>query len=92
MASLTDWPRVRCDDIVAYTYRADLLCPSCALWAVQPGCVAIKVELTLDDIARRKGIDRYDESSFDSSVFPKVVFRDQLDAEHRHCDDCGEEL
>lgn len=78
---------------MAYTYRAEVLCPACVLGALRAAVPApAGTENALDDMAKAYGIDRYDESSFDSGTFPKVVFRDHLDAEHARCGDCGEEL
>ncbi len=43
------------------------------------------VETALDFIAKLQGIDRYDEATYDSEDFPKVVFRDQVEDD----DVCG---
>jgi hypothetical protein len=86
---------MRQDDIVAYVYRAEELCPQCTLKAVARDryIPASAVEWALDAIAEGLRIDRTDESSFDSEVFPKVVFRDHLEECHDpRCDDCGEAL
>lgn len=86
-------------DIVAYTYQAETLCPSCtvASYTELPiQMVDVNVEQYLDDAARLFGIDRMDERSFDSSEFPKVVFASQVDGYERFedaaCMGCGEEL
>jgi hypothetical protein len=78
---------VRPDDIVGYTYRADLYCPGCIIkqlptgpggafdgWALAPG-VRMSTEANLTEIAVAFGFDRGDESTFDSGEFPKVLFR-----------------
>jgi hypothetical protein len=74
-------------DIVGYTYRADyiyrteLYCPGCILAVVNGLTVdhaADTAERDLDVLAAEHGIDRYDESTFDSGDFPKVVTRDML--------------
>lgn len=51
----------------------------------------IKEEKILDYLAERDLIDRYDEHSFDSQDFPKVVFESQLDTTE-YCGECREEL
>jgi len=71
-------------DIVGYTYAADLYCCECVLRAVGTTGAEVSeryVEPTLDQLAQKLGIDRHDESSFDSGDFPKVVFRDMLESE-----------
>jgi hypothetical protein len=74
-------------DIVAYQYKGDLWAPEYIVGQLtaNPGDghhgtrpSESPVEPHLDLLARIKGIDRYDESSFDSDEFPKVVFRDQI--------------
>ena len=87
-------------DIVGYTWQADLLCPTCVpKHFPYTGATAEEV---LDNGATWEGVDRTDESSFDSStfgdwgepndlVFPKVVFRSMLDGTEA-CGDCGETL
>jgi hypothetical protein len=71
---------------VAYTYDADLLCPSCVITALPTGPGArfdgwkdmsvppMSAEANLTELAVAFGIDRTNEDSFDSSEFPKVVF------------------
>lgn len=83
------------DKVVAYVYRAEIVCPSC-----------IKVNLLgenkhekkkadedsewlLDMIAEKAGIDRSDEYSFDSDAFPKVVFNSDSDFGEESCSVCG---
>ena len=75
-------------DIVAYTYKGDNWAPEYIVGQLttNPGDMAHGTrpsesdpEPHLDLIARIHGIDRHDESSFDSDDFPKVVFRDQLE-------------
>lgn len=87
-------------DIVGYTYRASLYCGTCVVdalptgegekfdgWKVAEG-VTISTENNLAEIAEAFGIDRMDESSFDSEDFPKVVFRDSCEDEET-CEECG---
>jgi hypothetical protein len=81
----------RSDDVVAYTYKADVMCPSCMLKAVPtPNPATHSAESALDILAKETGIDRYDENTFDSDEFPKVVFRDQLTNEV--CGECGKRI
>lgn len=97
----------RPDDLVAYTYQADLYCPRCILRAFhgsptgKPPIFGMTIEQHLDMVARMRGIDRSDETTFDSSEFPKPVFRSDvsspgslrgLDTEYDRCGSCGEVL
>lgn len=76
-------------DIVAYQYKGDLWAPEYIVGQLttNPGHVGHgeqpmdteNLEAHLNLLARIKGIDRHDESSYDSDEFPKVVFRDQLE-------------
>jgi hypothetical protein len=90
-------------DIMGYAYRTDLYCPGCIVdqlptgpgeafdgWALVPPAT-MSTEANLDEIAAAFGIDRYDERTYDSGDFPKVVFRDQLENDER-CGNCGGEL
>lgn len=83
-------------DIVAYTYNADLYCPHCiegiALKEMGGAFLAYtNPEERLDRWAEKLGIDRQDETTYDSGDFPKVVFRDMLDGTE-HCGRCHNEL
>ena len=84
-------------DIVGYTFRADLYCPGCTLRVLhgsptgEPPIAAMSYEMHLDIVARLWGVDRYDETSYDSGEFPKVAFRDMTTSGDR-CGRCGEEL
>lgn len=95
---------MRLDTIVAYTFRAENLCPTCLLaalptgpgeafdgWALAPGVEPMSVEDNLDEIAAAFGIDRMDEYSFDSDDFPKVVFAGSVEEDER-CTRCDSEL
>ena len=68
-------------DIVGYIFNAEKLCAHCVAKMYQkvPAVTVRQVEVCLDGEANYLGIDRYDESSFDSNDFPKVIFRDQAD-------------
>lgn len=88
-------------DIVGYTWQADEFCPPCiAKMFPYQGATA---EDILSNGADWEGVDRNDESTFDSAsmgdygepndlVFPKVIFRDHLDSQTRHCGGCHEVL
>ena len=70
---------MRTDTIVGYSFRADIYCPEHIVPALGRGTMpAYAAEEELDAIAAETGIDRGDESSFDSDDFPKVAFRDQV--------------
>lgn len=81
-------------DIVAYTFKADIICPACITKETNPTATPSiwnSVEDMLDATASSQGIDRYDERSYDSGTFPKVVFADMIeDAEY--CGDCHERI
>jgi hypothetical protein len=85
----------RPDDLVAYTYAADLYCPSCILRAFHgsptglPPIAGMSIEQHLDVLARLRGVDPSDERSFDSGDFPKLVRRSELTA-CEHCDGDGD--
>ena len=76
------------DEIVAYTYQADIYCPECVLEvmdyqnAIPPNKNTNSVEDYLDEIASDPSypINRSDESTFDSDIFPKVVLDCQLES------------
>jgi len=72
-------------DTIGYTYRADHYCPDCIGPAMtphgsnRPGLVQRHgTEHTLDQLADAAGIDRGDESTFDSGDFPKIDSADTL--------------
>ncbi len=81
-------------DIVAYLYRAELVCEHCADSA-QSGPFAYgdlpRVEDRLNACASARGIDRMDERTFDSDEFPKMVFASDVDDNER-CSVCGGEF
>ena len=85
------------DNIVAYTYQAETLCPTCTNKALsgehyQEPTGRVNMENVLDFTAPFFGItNRHDERTFDSGDFPKVVFSHQVERPER-CDHCGEEL
>lgn len=83
--------------IIGYTYNAGVYCATCILNELsnrgdlldaQP--VGFDAEVYLHRAAESIGIDRMDESSFDSGDFPKVIFADQDDDDY--CGRCGDKL
>lgn len=90
-------PYRRADEIAAYTYRAELLCPSCLIEAMiaigdaSPAARDMPAEDVLDQCAGANAIDRDNETKFDSAEFPKVVFLDQL-GDSATCDACRSKL
>jgi hypothetical protein len=81
------------DAIVGYTYQADNHCPPCiwSMFARQASQDDHDTEAVLDTVARARGIDRYDERSFDSGDFPKVIFSSQLE-DIENCGSCHDKL
>ena len=90
---------VRSDEIVGYTYQAELLCPGCTAEAFLKTRTVkdyvredlSRVEEMLDFFAKAEGIDREDLYSYDSDDFPKPLLACQANG-HECCDECGGEL
>ncbi|UOW93383.1 hypothetical protein SEA_LABELLE_57 [Mycobacterium phage Labelle] len=83
--------------IVGYTFQAEILCGTCAVQKfltveIDPGSTVSSdtVERFFDILALWRGIDRYEEESFDSSEFPKVVL--SCTEHDEKCHNCNEEL
>ncbi len=87
-------------DIVGYALNADIYCAPCT--ARMYPYAGVTAEQVLDNAAQWEGVNREDESSFDSSnsgdwgepnplVFPKVIFESQR-TEGDRCGSCGESL
>lgn len=96
-------PYGRSDAIVGYTFAADNYCPGCVVtqlptgpgqaydgWALAAGAAPMTVEDNLTEIAEAFGIDRFDERTYDSGEFPKVIFADSVEGDR--CGGCGEFL
>jgi hypothetical protein len=85
-------------EIVGYTYSADMYCPACIVAELvrrgeaNPYHDTFQTEAALDSLAIDQDIDRYDEYTFNSDDFPKVVSRSQEDGYCTHCGRCGEPL
>jgi len=88
--------------IVGYTFNADTYHPSCLTlptgpdeafdgWDLADG-VRMSTEDNLNEIAYAFGINRADESSFDSGDFPKVIFACQVESDDETCGACGAPL
>lgn len=86
-------------EIVAYTYQADIYCPECILEVMDArqyrgslGGDMVEVEDNLNEIASDPSypIDRDHEYTFDSDIFPKVVFSHML--ENDYCAGCDSRL
>ncbi len=80
-------------DVVAYTFHADIYCPEHCLERLlkDEGLEGHGLSLIPTEAIERLGVSRfggekYDdgEHNWDSDEFPKVVFRDQLEA-GEHC-------
>lgn len=82
--------------ITAYTYRADTYCPTCLIETMiargeaSPAARDMPTEEVLDQVAEANGIDRYNEHTFDTDAFPKVIFGVEDDG--LECGMCGEEI
>jgi len=83
-------------NIVGYDYRASRYCPThlierlVADGVASPAAVDMNEEDVLDQVAGANGIDRNNESTFDSGDFPKVLL--SLHTERDACETCGEVL
>lgn len=91
---------LKADAIVGYTYDAENLCPHCTIDSMvsdQSEIPGKSIEEKLDYIAsiganpRGEVINRHDENSFDSGVFPKVIFASMVE-DNEQCYHCGERL
>jgi hypothetical protein len=87
--------------VVGYTYMADIWCPDCIVEEVCkqnnihpiPFYNRLDIEAILDDLAKMMPdkFDRYDEHTFDSDEFPKVVFSNSMEG-FEYCCCCHGEL
>lgn len=77
----------RSDDIVGYTYRAENYTPAGLIERMvrdgnlSPAARDMSAEDVLDQHAGACAIDRYEEHTFDSNEFPKVIFVYHMAAE-----------
>lgn len=86
------------DSVVAYVYRAEIVCPKClrrSLYNEKKISIEMKTfapEDILDSIAEELGLNRYDEYSFDSDYFPKVIFSTDAEFGYDECHKCGKSV
>ena len=72
-------------EIVGYTYQAEIWTPAdliedmIATGELSPGARGMSSESVLDMYAEIRMIDRYDERSYDSDQFPKVIFSSDVE-------------
>lgn len=83
-------------EIVAYTYNAENWTPAGLIevgiregW-LAPAARDMAPEDVLDQAQHAEGVDRYDERSFDSGDFPKVIFADSLNDDELFRNENGE--
>lgn len=81
---------IKSHTIVGYMFQANQFCGRC-IGGQLPTGPGETPEENLNEIAAAFGIDRGDESSFDSDEFPKVIRADQVRDDDR-CGACGELL
>lgn len=85
-------------DIVGYTFNADNYHGNCLISGMvlarelSPAALSMRNEDVLDQHAGALAIDRTDESSFDSSEFPKVIFQSMVESDDDVCGHCGNPL
>ena len=70
-------PYRRSDEIAAYTYQADIYCPACLIEAMiadgiaAPAARDMPTDDVLEQCAGALAIDRDDDTTYDTSEFPK---------------------
>lgn len=69
---------MRIDALVAYVFQAEVLCPDCLKEKLGHSS-SVDIETVLDAAAAAKGLDREDETTFDSDDFPKVLLYPEVD-------------
>lgn len=88
---------------VAYTYKAEHLCPNCTIEALKADGLAQlyddSSEETIRLLANRAGIDYSSPFTYNSDDFPKWILASDLDCdsdddgtEHPQCDGCRASL
>ncbi|OEJ61076.1 hypothetical protein BGM19_26750 [Streptomyces agglomeratus] len=79
--------------ISAYFYGEELVCRRCVRDIVVPfyriADVGRSTENILNEVAATHGIDRQDESSFNSHEFPKTVYASEIITGDDACFVCG---
>ncbi|MFN3256879.1 MAG: hypothetical protein ACE37B_14425 [Ilumatobacter sp.] len=77
-------PYRRSDEITAYTYQADIYCPACLIETLiadgiaAPAARDMPTDDVLEQCADALAINRDDDTTYDTSEFPKPVFLDWL--------------
>jgi hypothetical protein len=90
-------PYRRSDDIAAYTYQADIYCPACLIETMiadgiaAPAARDMPTDDVLEQCAGALAINRADETTYDTSEFPKPVFLDWLTPDDT-CTSCHQPL
>lgn len=87
---------MRGSGIIAYSYRAENLCPACTIGALNENTptgtefdyLTDSVEEWLKQRAVELRIDYGDPHSYDSAAFPKPIFSTQAE-EAEKCGGCG---
>ena len=85
--------------IAGYQYQVEHLCPACTINRVSGNSTAavefdndvLVIENWLRLNAAEQGIDYYDENTYDSSDYPKMIFSHQVES-GECCGECGEKL
>lgn len=87
--------------IVGFTFQAEQFCLDCIYTFAFDSAMNVKADDlsdALDARAKEMGINRSDETSFDSSVFPKIIRGEWCQAEDTEerpadrCDGCSAPL
>ncbi|QXN74021.1 hypothetical protein SEA_ALUMINUMJESUS_95 [Microbacterium phage AluminumJesus] len=83
-------------EVVAYTYNAENWTPAGVVevgiregW-LAPAARDMVTEEVLDQAQHQFGIDRYDEGTFDSGIFPKVIFQTDINPDELFRNEHGE--
>lgn len=83
-------------NVVAYTYQAENWTPLGLIeigirqfW-LAPAARDMPAEDVLDQAQHDVGVDRYDERSYDSDTFPKVIFQTDINPDELFRNEHGE--
>jgi hypothetical protein len=82
--------------IVGYTFNTENYCVDCTREMFTPENLTIPADASTEGVLEAaslaRGINRLDESSYDSSEFPKVIFASQIESDEEYCGNCHESL
>lgn len=84
-------------DIIGHTYQADTYCTPCTVHRLvtqgklSPVAYRLPASEALAEGADARGIEWWDEHSFDSSDWPKAIFRHMV-AGSEPCGSCGDDI